>query len=376
MQTDAIQQVLEEAVGTLGLPCVTGAVTNADATLFELSAGTTELGGAQKVTPDTLFWIASMTKPVTSLAALQLVEQGKLSLDAPIGEVLPELADRQVLENGRLRPAMKKITLRHLLTHTAGFGYDFSNAELAAWLKANGIAHPRGSLAGLDMPLLFEPGTRWEYGISTDWVGRAVEAASGESLDAYFRNHITGPLGMADTGFVPNPAQRERLAMLYQRREDGSLAALGQGPGPSEFFSGGGGLFSTLRDYLKFTRLFLNNGAGLIQPETLQAMSVNQIGPLRAGVFSGPEGSILKNIEVFPGMDAKWSLAFIINPEPTPFGRSPGSLAWSGAANTFFWIDPVKQIAAVLLMQLLPAGDLAVMQTCFGFEREVYAALP
>lgn len=355
-------------------PGLAAGVTTAAGTIFETYAGVTALGGDDPVTAETLFWIASMTKPITSLAAMQLVEAGKLSLDGPIADILPQLAHPQILENGTLRPARTAITLRHLLTHTSGFSYSFASAELTAWLAARDPGAARTQPAALDLPLLFEPGTAWAYGISTDWVGQAVEAASGERLDAYFTNHITGPLGMAGTTFLPMPGPTRHLAALHRRQPDGSLYALPPTPPHMPDFSGGGGLYSTLNDYLKFARVFLNGGAGLVSPDTIAAMATNQIGPLRAGVIPSAAPGVAAS-DMFPGMDAKWGLGFIINPRRTPFGRSPGALAWGGAANTACWIDPARGIAAVLLMQILPGGDLTAMQGHFAFEREVYAAL-
>ena len=375
MDPTAIHRVLQGAVAS-GIPGIAAAVTRPAGTVFEACAGVTALGGDQAVTAETLFWIASMTKPLTSLAAMQLVEQGRLSLEAPIAEVLPQLAHPHILENGTLRPATRPITLHQLLTHTSGFTYGFASAELTAWLAANSLAPTPGQRAVLDAPLLFEPGERWEYGISTDWVGQAVEAASGERLDDYFRNHITGPLGMEDTVFLPDEAQDSRRAALHQREADGTLRMIPPKPvKPPEFFSGGGGLYSTLSDYLKFTRVFLNGGAGIARPETIALMAVNQIGKLRAGFIPSANPNFTQGSDAFPGMDTKWGFGFVINPELGPFGRSPGTLGWGGVANTFFWIDPVKEIAAVLMMQVLPSGDMQVMQTAFGFEREVYAAL-
>ncbi len=375
MDPTAINRVLHGAVAS-GIPAIAAAVTGPAGTMFEACVGATTLGGDLLVTPDTLFWIASMTKPLTSLAAMQLVEQGKLSLHDPIAEILPQLAHPNILQNGALRPATRPITLHQLLTHTSGFTYGFASAELAAWLAANNLSFTRGELASLDMPLLLEPGERWEYGISTDWVGQAVEAASGETLDVYFKNHITGPLGMANTVFLPSPEQGAGRAVLHQRQPDGTLRALPPNPPQQpEFFSGGGGLYSTLSDYTKFTRLFLNGGAGLVQPESIAAMGANQIGTLRAGFIPSADPAFTQGSDAFPGMDTKWGYGFVINPDPGPFGRSPGTLAWGGVANTYFWIDPVRQIAAVILMQILPSGDLPVMQTLFGFERQVYAAL-
>ncbi len=374
MNTTRMQAVLDSAVAAGLVAGVAAAVTTPAETVFQHCAGTTVLNGGSNITAETLFWIASMTKPVTSVAAMQLVERGRLELDAPIGDLLPDLANPLILENGKTRPATQKITLRQLLTHTSGFSYGFASAELAAYIRDNDIPASPGKRASLNVPLLFEPGARWEYGISTDWVGLAVEAASGETLDQYFIDHVTGPLGMADTVFLPNDEQMARHAAIHQRQPDGSLAPLPRNPPRQpEFFSGGGGLHATLADYQKFLRIFLNQGAGIIAPETVAAMSRNQIGPLRAGVIPSADPSFNAGVDPYPGMDSKWGLGFLINPETGPFGRSPGSLNWAGIANTYFWIDPVQKFAAVIMMQTLPAGDRGAIKTYAGFETAIYA---
>jgi CubicO group peptidase (beta-lactamase class C family) len=371
MDERKLNALLTAAVTSGTVAGIAAALTNGRETIFQATAGTVAIGDQQPITPDTIFWIASMTKPITSVAALQLVEQGKLSLDEPIGNLLPDLANPQILENGTLRPAKQKITLRHLLTHTAGFGYAFANPALAAYAAA----HPAkpGTLASLNTPLLFEPGTKWEYGINTDWVGRAVEAASGLRLDEYFTRHITGPLGMADTCFIPTAAQRARRAWPHQRARSGALTptppTYNEAP---EFFSGGGGLFSTLADYQKFCRMILQDGASILSPASIAALSTNQVGALRAGVIGSANPDLMAGADPFPGMDSKWSFGFHLNPEPGPLGRSKNSLSWAGLANTYFWIDPAQDLAGIILMQLLPSGDLGAVKTYMQFEQAAY----
>jgi len=370
-----IANVLEAAVATGQIPGAVAGVTGPDGTLTQAAAGVTLLGGDQPMGPDTLFWIASMTKPVTSLAAMQLVERGKLALDAPIGALLPDLAQPMILQDGQLHPAKGHITLRHLLTHTAGFSYSFASKEYLDYITANNIPTAPGIRASLNMPLLFEPGARWCYGINTDWVGLAVEAASGQKLDAYFAEHIFAPLGMGDTTFWPTADQWARRATPHQRQADGSLTPVPPStPRVPEFYSGGGGLFSTLTDYLKFLRVFLNDGAGLISPASLQEMTRNQIGALRAGVIPSANPAVMRDSDMNPGQDSKWGLGFLIFPQKGMFGRNAGSLAWAGLPNTYFWIDPAVNRAAVILMQILPSGDPAAVQTLCAFESAVYAA--
>ena len=368
--------MLNNAVAAGEVPGVAVAVSDARGTLFEAAAGVATLGGEQKVDADTLFWIASMTKPVTSLAAMQLVEQGLLDLDAPVGDLLPELKSPRILEGGKLRPARRPITLRHLLTHTAGFSYAFASAEYAAYLAAQPNPPAFGTRAALDAPLLFEPGERWEYGLGVDWAGLAVEAATGLNLEAYFQKHIFGPLGMADTSFLPTEAQLARRAALHKRQADGSLVATPPAPlAVPEVFSGGGGLYSTLRDYQKFLRVFLSAGAGVVTPETVTEMSRNQIGGLRAGYLPSANPALFVATDINPGQHNQWGLGFLIYPQKGRFGRNAGSFSWAGIANTYFWVDPVVNRAAVIMMQILPSGDAGAMKTLIGFERAVYAAL-
>ena len=341
-------------------------------------------GAGQPLAADSVFQLASMTKAVVSVAAMQLVEHGKLSLDAPLGDLLPDLADPQVItgfaDDGTVhtRPAARPITLRHLLTHTAGFGYDFVSADMARARGPGGPPAP-GTMASLRSALLFDPGDDWAYGVNTDWVGLAVEAASGKRLDAYVAEHITGPLGMTDTVFDLSDADNARLVTNSARGEDGSIGPypINIGGGTTgEFVSGGAGLHGTAGDYMRFVRMLLNGGSldgvTILKPETVAEMSRNQIGSIRAGVMETTMPALSQRVEWFPEMTAGWGLGFLINPETGSDGRAAGSLAWAGICNTYFWIDPASDIAAVLLMQLLPFADPAALAALSAFERGVY----
>lgn len=336
------------------------------------------------MTADTVFQLASMTKAVTSVAAMQLVERGRLDLDAPIGALLPDLADAQVFDGlddagaARFRPARRPITLRHLLTHTSGLGYFFVQPAFAA-MRGGAAAEPytRDSIRS---HLLFDPGEDWAYGVSTDWVGLAVEAASGQRLDGYMAEHIFKPLGMADTAFDLTPSMAERLAPLQLRQPDGSLAPFPMNIGggtTGEFLSGGGGLNGTAGDYLRFLRMLLNggslDGATILRPETVAEMSRNQIGSLRAGRMTTTMEMLSKEVDWFSDQTPGWGLGFLINPMAGPDGRSAGSLAWAGIANTFYWIDPAAGIAALLCLQFLPFADDGALAALSAFERSVYA---
>jgi len=229
------------------------------------------------------------------------------------------------------------------------------------------------------LPLLFDPGERWEYGISTDYVGLAIEAASGERLEQYFHRHVLAPLGMKDTGFVLRPEQKQRLAAMHQRMPDGRLQPIPFGmPETPEFFTGGGGLYSTALDYARFMRMVLNQGRAdggrILKPETCALLICNQVGSLQAGVIKTANPALSNEADPFPGMPCHWSLAFLINPQPSPLGRSAGSLSWGGLANTFYWIDPGRGLGAVILMQMLPFADPKALSAAAGFEQAIYAA--
>ena len=387
IESGEIERTLRHAVDRGAVPGVVAMAADTDGIVYEGAFGRRSLASDAPMSLDTVFWIASMTKAITSVAAMQLVEHGALALDAPIGELLPKLAAPQVLDGfdgdgqPRLRPATRPITLRHLLTHTAGFSYSNWNRDVGRYMAVTGLPAPgTGLRAALDAPLIFEPGGRWEYGINTDWVGQAIEAASGQSLDGYFREHICAPLGMTDTAFVLTPEQRTRLATVHQRQPDGGLSptdfALPRAP---EFFGGGGGLHSSARDYLTFTRMLLGGGrlgeVRLLRPETVAQMARNQIGDLTVGVLRSDVPERSNDAEFFPGMVKKWGLGFLINTEDAPTGRRAGSLTWAGLGNTYFWIDPTRGVSGVILTQILPFVDAKAMALYAGFERALYDAL-
>ncbi len=380
-----LDATLELGIAAAGLPGAVALVGDRDGPTYAKAFGQLGVDNETPMSLDTLFWFASMTKAVTSTAAMQLVEQSRLNLDDPIGALLPDLASPQVIEGfdddgtPRLRAAKRAITLRHLLTHTAGIGYDFVNADL---LRARGPAGPpeASSMDWLRVPLLFDPGDQWEYGMNTDWVGQAVEAASGQRLDSYFAEHILGPLAMNDTAFVVPGDKLERLASMHLRGEDGTLAAIPSmavGMADGEFLSGGGGLIGSGADYMRFLRMILCSGtldgARILRPETVSAMSTNQIGTLGAGIVGSVAPHMARTFDRFPGLTAGWGLGFLLNPVDDPLGgRSAGSLAWSGLANTHYWIDPASNRVGLFLSQLLPFADAKVMEVVIGFERAVY----
>jgi methyl acetate hydrolase len=382
-----IDTVLRRATESGDVPGVVAMAATADGPAYQGAFGRRALPAGPAMTADSVFWIASMTKAITSTAAMQLVERGRLALDRPIAELLPALASPQVLEGfdaagePKLRPARRPITLRHLLTHTAGFGYDIWNADLLRYEEKKGIP---GIIScenlALTMPLTFDPGQKWDYGINIDWVGKAVEAVSGQTLGAYFEQHLFEPLGMKDTAFKLTSNHRARLVGMHARQADGSLEPMPfEIPQEPEFQMGGGGLYGTAGDYLAFQRMFLNGGSAkgtqVLKPETVRAMSENQMGALNVRLLKTAIPPYSNDAEFFPGMVKKWGLGFMINTERVPGGRSAGSLTWAGLANTYFWIDPAKRIAGVIMTQLVPFADHKVLDLYGKFENAVYASL-
>ena len=386
-QSRQIDAVLRRATEAKEVPGVVALAANDKGVIYEGAFGTRDLAKGPAMTLDTIFRLASMTKAVTTVAAMQLVEQGKLQLDQPVGNILPELSAPQVLDGfddsgaPRLRPAKRPITLRHLLTHTAGFGYEVWDPLLIRYVKASGTpSGTTGKLASLRLPLVFDPGERWEYGINLDWVGRTVEAVSGLPLEVYFRQHIFAPLGMSDTDYVISAAQRSRLVSVHQRKEDGSLEPIAPPDPPwREFWSGGGGLYSTGRDYLVFLQMLMHqgrfNGAQLLRPQTVALMGQNQIGDIRAGILKTAIPERSNDVDFFPGMPCKWGLGYMITPQPGPNGRSAGSVTWAGVYNTYYWLDPQKRIAGVFMTQILPFADHKAVALYGEFESGIYGGL-
>ncbi|HKF75098.1 MAG TPA: serine hydrolase domain-containing protein [Candidatus Dormibacteraeota bacterium] len=380
----AVDRVLDDAVAAGEVPGVVALAGDDAGVVYEGAFGRRAVDGDAPMTADTVFWIASMTKAVTSVAALQLVEQARLDLDRPLAEVLPELAGIQVLEGfaddgePRLRAPRRAVTLRRLLSHTAGFTYDIWNADMGRYMAHAGVP---GIIecreVTLRTPLMFDPGDRWEYGINIDWVGRAVERVSDRSLEDYLREHVFEPLGMRDSGFVLRPDQRARLARMHVRNPDGSLNGIDfEIPQQPEFFMGGGGLYSVGGDYLRFLRMLLGGGAldgvRVLRPETVEEASRNQIGDLSVGLMRTAIPSSSNDAEFFPGMAKKWGLVAMISTEVAPTGRGAASLAWAGLANTYYWIDTASRLTGVLLTQVLPFADERVLRLFADFETAMY----
>jgi CubicO group peptidase (beta-lactamase class C family) len=380
-----LDSLLKKATDSGDVPGVVALATNRDRTIYEGAFGKRVLGQDAAMTSDTVVWIASMTKALTSACAMQLVEQGKLDLESSASKWVPDLATVEVLEGfdaagkPRTRKPKRPITLRHLLTHTAGFSYEIWNSDIQRYQQVYnlpGITTCKN--AALRTPLLFDPGERWDYGINIDYVGKAAEAVSGKKLSVVLKENLLDPLGMVDTGFKITPSMRQRLAKIHQRGEDDKLTPLMdmEIPQEPEFEMGGAGLYGTAGDYIKFVRMILNggksNGTQVLKTETVKLMSVNHIGDVVVGPLKTAIPPLSNDVDVFPGITKKWGFSFLINAEKAPTGRSAGSLGWAGLANTYFWIDPVKGIGGVYLSQVLPFADKKALPLFGEFETAVY----
>ena len=376
------EAALDAAVATGRIAGAVALVTDRDGVTYRHAAGVRSVSASAKMDQETVFWIASMTKAVVSVAALQLVEQGKLSLDGDLSELLPDLADLQVLdgidETGtpKTRPAKSKVTLRQMLTHTSGMAYGFTSPAAQAYIEASGLDPNSGTRAGLKQALLFEPGAGFIYGIGIDWAGVAIEAASGQRLDAYLRDHVLDPLGMSDTGFAQTQEQVVRKAGVHVRGPDGALMPFPFGmPADPEVLSGGGGLSSTAPDYGQFLRMLLNGGAldrvRVLSAKTVAGLAESHTGPHRAMIKSA-NPMLSNDFDPYSDMVAGHGLATMVTPRATKDGRSAGSLAWAGLANTYYWVDPVGGRAGTLMVQLLPFADPEVLALFGALERDAY----
>lgn len=381
-------RLLRNATAGGAVPGVVAGATDRDGDLYLGGFGERVMGSGEEMTPDTVGWIASMTKALTAAAAMQLVERGQLHLDTPAAEVVPALGEARVLEGfeedgaPRTRAPKRDMTLRHLLTHTAGFSYETWNASILTYQAATGTPGIISCQnAALGTPLLFDPGDRWEYGISIDWIGKMVEAVSGQRLGECFRDHLFLPLGMRDTAFRITEAMRARLAKIHQRVDDGSLVPPMdlEMPQDPEVELGGAGLYGTIGDYLCFIRMMLNggrvNGEQILAPETVAEMSRNQMGTSRVTPLRTVIPPFSNDADFFPEIPKTWGFSFMINTEDAPTGRSAGSLAWAGLANSYFWIDQAKGVGGAYLTQVLPFADEKSLPLYLAFERAVYESL-
>lgn len=381
-----IDAFLSAEVSQRNAPGIMAMAADKTAVFYSGAFGKMDISREPEITIDTLVRIASMTKPITSVAALQLVEKGLLELDGPLETYLPALSNLQILDgfdqagSPILRSSPKSVTLRQLLTHTSGFVYTFSNEDALRFgeLGNNPIVLEKGNNF-LNAPLAREPGKQWEYGIGVDWVGLLIEKITNQTLEEYFREHIFEPLKMNNTQFHLDEEQQQHLATLYVKSKDGTLTD--RGPWQNDaFLSGGSGLVSTTRDFMRFLQTILNRGEfegmQILKPETVDLMTRNNIGNIdvRAVLHSYQPNRSL-DIKFFDKSKAKFGLGFLINTDPIPGARNAGSLTWGGLYNTFFWIDPKSGICGVFITQVLPFFDPETIDTFNQFEKLIYQSI-
>lgn len=374
-----IETVLQHAVERKEVPGVVALIADRHSTLYHRAVGMQDVAHGVPMAEDTIFRVASMTKPLTSCAIMMLHEQGKLGLDDPVGRFLPSLNTPQVIDSYdqatatyTTRPAVRDITIRHLLNHTSGFGYAFSHPVLFALERATGKT-------ARDLPLLHDPGAKWTYGLGTAVLGDVICAITGMGLYAFFKANLLDPLGMPDTFYAVPPKKRGRVTTAHQRRRE----ILNELPNPQDISfpeTGSGNLLSTVTDYLQFLRMLLNRGMSqgqrFLQERTVQLMTQNQIGDLSIEIQPAADGSLCRPF-VLRAKHDKFGLGFRLagnHSGKLPL-RSVGSYSWAGLYNTYFWVDPVQELIAVILMQLLPFYDTKCRNLCLNFERAIYRHL-
>jgi methyl acetate hydrolase len=385
MRTDLVREVAESAVRSGRVPQVLVVAADRDGELLRVAVGPLAAGEDEPLPGDAVFRIASMTKVVTSVAAMQLVERGRLGLDDPVARHLPEFGRLPVLTGfddvGRpvLRPPVRAATVRDLLTHTAGLGYWFFDADVLRWHRWTGTPLViSGKLASFETPLIADPGSRFSYGTATDWLGRVVEHVAGVGLAEYFEVEVTGPLGMVDTTFRLSATQRTRLVPVHRRNAEGRWRATDiDWPVASEFFAGGHGLYSTAGDFLRFQRMLLCggtwDGVRVLGEATVAAMFRDQLGG-RGFPDRIPTVHPASSADLALGPGLTWGLGLLLTKKDTSGGRASGSGAWYGVHNTHFWVDRSRGITAAVYTQVLPFADPTVLAVLAELESALYTS--
>lgn len=388
---DALDSVLQQTTGRHGgAPGVVAIVTDQNGNIYEGAAGVREQGKQTPMDLGTVFAIFSTTKAITSVCALQLLEEGLLRLDDPAGKYLPEIDKLHVLEGfgtdgqPRLRPPKRKVTISDLLLQTSGLSYDFFSAEDKRYRELKEIPSIiTCTKESIQTVLQHDPGDAWTYGVNIDWLGLIIEKLREKRLGEVMRERIFQPLGMTDTAFAVNDDMMARRATIHSRTEDGQLVPVPELALPPEpaMDMGGHGLYGTVTDYMKFLRMVLNDGAGangrVLKPETALLLAKDGYAgtSIPIGLWETSDPSLANSGEFMPGVDKGWSHAFMINREKAPTGRSPGSMAWTGLANSYLWIDKTKGIAGYWATQILPFYDCSSYPGFYEFEATTYNLL-
>lgn len=382
-----VQDLLDRAVANDTVPGAVAVASGREGAVEQACAGALRLGGTASVGADTMFRLMSMTKAFASVAALQLIEQGRLELEQEVASVLPAFGELKVLDGfdgdePRLRTPARQATIKHLMTHTAGHGYAFANHDLLRYHEVGGVPDPfRGLRAGLNMPLVADPGTAWNYGINTDWLGQVIEAVSGQDLAAYLAEHVFGPLGMSDTTFAATDEQRKRMMAIHSRTPDGGLAVadLDVPIADPEFWPAGHGAYGTARDYARFMAALLGDGEldgnRILQPATVElAFSDHLDGIALPTVMESALPELANDIPSLP-FSQGWGLGFHLFTEDLPGMRRSGSGDWAGLLNCYFWLDRTSGVAVAFLTQVLPFFDQRIVETLAAIEQATYAGI-
>lgn len=382
----AIERLLERACDERVVPGVVALVADRDGIAFDRAFGAADIRQGTPLRTDAIFKVASLTKAVVAIAALQLVEAGELELDTPVGDIIPAFDEVKVLEgfdgDAPLLHAPKcRATVRNLMTHTSGVTYDAFNARLLRYGQLTGVPMPSSGLkACFASPMVVDPGEHFDYGMSSDWTGQVLETITGRPLDAIIKERVTGPLSLDDIVFTIDGKQTRRLAPVHARLPNGSFKVIEfEWPPDPEFLSAGHGIYATGHDYMAIQRLLLRggelDGVRLLQPETVTMMTTDELAKL--GIRSGRLISALPDFsyDFVPRPEASWGLDIEITVADSPGLRPAGSFGWCGTFNNYYWMDPVNELAAALHMSYLPLFDPAATELYEQFERAIYSSL-
>jgi methyl acetate hydrolase len=382
----AFEAAAEAAIARGDVPSVVAIAADADQVLYQRAFGSLGVPDNGPLRVDDVFYIASMTKAVTCLAGVQMIERGKLGLDQDAADILPELGGLKVLTGfdaagkPELRDPARPIKIRHLFTHTSGLATDVWNEDIKRYSADFGIPSMATCKdAALEVPLVFDPGERWEYSVAIDFIGKIVERLSGLRLEEYFRRNIFEPLGMKWTSFIISPAQRARLVPVRAKWTSDAWEPIGfeisQDP---EFYMGGAGLYGTAGDYIRFLQMLLNRGTldgnRVLKPETVDLYLADHLGALDVPRLGTAMPKLSDDVNFIPGIPKKWSLGALINTRDVPGGRRAGSQFWAGLASSYFWMDPKSRLAGAIFMSGFPFADPPGVALFEALERDVYAA--
>jgi methyl acetate hydrolase len=385
VRLSGFETAASRAVASGALPGLAAIVADQGDVLYSAAFGVADITTGAPLRLDDVFFIASMTKIITALACVQLIEQGRLGLEDDASAIVPRMVVRVLTGfDGAgqpiLREPKRKVTVRHLLTHTSGQTTDLWNADTIRYIEAMKLPPvPTCKPEAFMTPLVFDPGEGWEYGVGSDWVGQIVEKISGLTLNDYFRRFIFEPIGMTETSFILSPEQRAKLVPVHIRQPDGRFELSGfevsQTP---EFFMGGAGLYGTVADYVRFLQMFLNDGRArggrVLKPETVRLFFANHIGAMEWPGMKTAIPAMSADVDLLPGAPKRWSLGALRNEADVPDGRRAGSQFWAGLANSYFWVDPTTKLAGVTASAYFPFADPPALKTFEALERDSYRA--